>query len=175
MISLGNFRRNGNTLGVADYADADGNITVFSFWCETHHVWFIPSTLWILYQTGTKYRWREVAHGYLWVLCLSALTLCVMPQPCIPVKGQCLVSNVNMVRSWWGVESLKFLHLFDYQDGHTTFFMSWGFNNFGYFTLNSMLWSFGKVIYSTLFKNVHFKEDVTNQRSSQKTKKTKLK
>lgn len=152
MASLGDFKRTENTLGIADYGDANGNITLFSFWCETHHIWFIPTTLWILYQTDTKYRWREVAYGYVWVMCLSAFTVLVMPQPCIPVKGKCLVSNVNMVRSWWGVESLKFLHLFDYQDGHTTFIMSWAYNNFWYFCLNSLLWVAGKTTYTAIYK-----------------------
>lgn len=147
MISLRDFRRTDNTLGIADYGDASGKITPFSFWCETHHIWFIPTTLWILYQTKTKYRPQEVAHGYVWVLCLSAFTVLVMPQPCIPVDGRCLISNVNMVRSWWGVESLKFLHLFDYQDGHTTFFMSWGWNNFWYFCLNLVLYSVGAALF----------------------------
>jgi hypothetical protein len=153
MVSLGDFKRSDQTLGIADYGDANGDITVFSFWCETHHIWFIPSGLWILYQTGTKYRFKEVCYGYVWVMCLSIFTALVMPQPCIPVKGKCLVSNVNMVRSWWGVESLKFLHWFDYQDGHTTVWMSWGYNNFWYFCLNCFMWGTGKLIHTALFKS----------------------
>ena len=57
-----------------------------------------------------------------WVGALSALTLMVLPMPCVwararpgavPDHARCFQLNVNMVQRWWGFDSVRALHMFD--------------------------------------------------------------
>jgi hypothetical protein len=39
MLYHGDLTRTANTLGIADYVNAAGQITPLSVWAETHHLW----------------------------------------------------------------------------------------------------------------------------------------
>jgi hypothetical protein len=66
MLSHGDLTRTVRTLGIADYVNADGKITVLSVWSETHHLWFIPTSILLLRLTETPFRLREVTYGTVW-------------------------------------------------------------------------------------------------------------
>ena len=40
MLNHGDLTRTANTLGIADYVNAAGDLTILSIWAETHHLWW---------------------------------------------------------------------------------------------------------------------------------------
>jgi len=149
MLSHGDLTRTENTLGIADYVNAEGKVTTLSIWAETHHLWFIPTSLLLLWVTGTPLRLREITYGTVWVAFISMVTVLLIPRPCVPViirgRQACFKNNVNMNQYWWGMDNIAILHKFDYAIG-TPAMITWVAHNFFYWTFNATLWLLGKFI-----------------------------
>ena len=101
---------------------------------ELHHVWFIPLCVGLLRARARARAAGEapgpsapvLARAHFaaaagWVGMLSALTLMILPMPCVWAgmpgnetgRLRCFQLNVNMVQQWWGFDSVRALHMFD--------------------------------------------------------------
>ena len=124
---------------------------------EAHHLWFIPSTVYLLSTQKPSKLVPQYRLSAIWLIVLCTATWHIVPRPCVYAKinGRtvCMRMNVNMIQHWWGVEHLSFFHSFDVNaEQECPFFAYWAFALGIYNVLNTGLFMAMMVVTTTGYR-----------------------
>ncbi|GMI00149.1 hypothetical protein TrLO_g11691 [Triparma laevis f. longispina] len=159
------YNSNEGFLNMADYGGLNG-ITLWSFLAVSHHLWFIPTTIYTL-RTHFHFhlKFKHWLYSYAFVSILSLITLWITPVECIKYGKSCISVNINMCEGWWGLDEVDFLHYFDRERCG-----NWGWNGNG--MCGAGRWVFSNAVYSmcNLVGYRVLKSMINNSNEKKKTK-----
>ena len=136
---------NQGPINIADYNSLSGKPTFLSVFTTTHHLWFMPLCIVYLRSNSFVLRWKHLKFSSYWIMFIGTITIIYIPMQCVDIamKGggtACIDVNVNMVKHWWGMDNIRFFHLFDRDKGNSVF-VHWLYSNVVHnFGCNGVIW-----------------------------------